>query len=804
MVWPLEFLQKFKSSDFPDPLEYDAWQTRNFKLLEAGLLVHPLVPLKKSGIPAKRMRQIIHEAYDGKLEIGRNSESMQRLRSAVMSLACRSLDETSDECHWADGFPLNLHIYKMLVEACFDIEEGTVVQDFDETMELLKRTWPIFGVNQMLHNLYFTWALFNHFVMLGQEDNQLLSATENLLVEVAKDAKITKDPDYCDVLSSSLSSIMGWAEKRLLAYHETFNTSNIYSLQYILSIGISTAKILVEDQDKSYEYHSGAKGDINVVHSRIETYIHSSLRTAFAQKMEEGASKRLSRNHTPILSILAKKTSDLAIKEKNVYSPILKKWHHLALGVAVATLHGCFGNELKQFIAGLTELTPDTAQVLKAADKLEKDLIHIAIEDSMDIDDVGKSLVRQMPPYEAGTVMANLVKAWVKEQVDKLKGWADQKLEQETWNPKDNNMDSFAPSSVEMLHLIKETFDVFFELSIPMHSALLADLTAGLDKCLHYYVSKVKSGCGTQSTLFPQLPHLTRCDVGSKLFKKNEKPQLLVKRGSQVGSTTGNESSSLSGLCLRINTLHYIQNELENLDKKTKACLRNAELAQPDVVDGLNINFELSQAACQEGIRQLCKTTAYKVIFSDLSHVLMDALYVGSPAPASNRILPFLKELGPILRSISSTVRNEVRNCLITALMKASFDGFLLVLLAGGPTRAFCCQDYQIIEDDFRALRGLYLTYSEGLPEDLVAKASSEVKSILPLLRTDTETLIERFKKTISESHEFTTKSRFPMPPVPAHWSPDNANTILRVLCYRNDEAATKFLKKTYDLPKTL
>lgn len=275
-----------------------------------------------------------------------------------------------------------------------------------------------------------------------------------------------------------------------------------------------------------------------------------------------------------------------------------------------------------------------------------------------------------------------------------------------------------------------------------------------------------------------------------------------MKRGSQVGSTSENEASSLPGLCLRINTLHYIQNELENLDKKTKACLQSAELAQPDVVDGLNINLELSQAASQEGIRQLCETTAYMVIFNYLSHVLMDALYVGSPA--SNRILPLLKELGPILRTISSTVRDKVRNRLITALMKASFDGFLLVLLAGGPTRAFCCQDYQMIEDDFRALRGLYLTYSEGLPEELVAKASSEVKSILPLLRTDTETLIERFKKAISESYECTTKSRFPMPPVPAHWSPDNANTILRVLCNRNDEAATKFLKKTYDLPKTL
>jgi len=66
----------------------------------------------------------------------------------------------------------------------------------------------------------------------------------------------------------------------------------------------------------------------------------------------------------------------------------------------------------------------------------------------------------------------------------------------QTWNPVDNNSDSFAPSSVDMLQLIEETFDAFFELSIPMHSTLLSDLTAGLDKYLHYYVSKVKSGCG--------------------------------------------------------------------------------------------------------------------------------------------------------------------------------------------------------------------------------------------------------------------------------------------------------------------
>lgn len=65
----------------------------------------------------------------------------------------------------------------------------------------------------------------------------------------------------------------------------------------------------------------------------------------------------------------------------------------------------------------------------------------------------------------------------------------------QTWSPNDNR-DSFAPSSVEMLHIIEETLDAFFRFSIPIHSTLLADLTAGLDKCLHYYISKVKSGCG--------------------------------------------------------------------------------------------------------------------------------------------------------------------------------------------------------------------------------------------------------------------------------------------------------------------
>ncbi|XP_072977774.1 protein unc-13 homolog [Typha angustifolia] len=804
MVLPLELLQQFKASEFPDSHEYEAWQARNLKLLEAGLLLHPLVPLEKSDASAQRLRQIIRGASDRPLETGRNSESMQVLRTAVMSLAYRSLDgSSSDACHWADGFPLNLHLYQMLLEACFDnSEEGSIIDEIDEVLELIKKTWIILGINQMLHNLCFTWILFQHFVSTGQVDNDLLSAADNQLAEVAKDAKATKDPIYSKILSSTLSSIMGWTEKRLLAYHDTFNNSNIEYMQTIVSLGVSAAKILVEDI--SHEYRRKRKEETDVARSRIDTYIRSSLRTAFAQKMEEADSNRRSsksQSTTPVLSILAKDIGDLASKEKELFSPILKKWHPLAAGVAVATLHSCYGNELKQFIAGLAELTPDTVQVLKAADKLEKDLVHIAVEDSVDSDDGGKSLIREMPPYEAELAIANLVKAWIKTRVDRLKEWVDRNLQQEKWNP-GANRDSCAPSVVEVLRIIDETLDAFFQLPIPMHPALLPDLTVGLDRSLQHYVSKAKSGCGTRNTFIPSLPALTRCEVGSKLWKKKEKSNNLQKRRSQVGSMNGGDSYGLPQLCVRMNTLHHVRAELENLEKKIVTCLRNVESAQADITNGLDIKFELSLAACQEGIQQLCETTAYKVIFHDLSHALWDSLYVGETA--SSRIESFLRELDPTLETISNTVHNRVRNRVITALMKASFDGFLLVILAGGPLRAFSRQDSQIIEDDFRSLKDLYLADGDGLPVELVEKAATQVKNVLPLLRTDTESLIERFKRMIAETYGSAAKSRYPLPPTSGHWSPTEANTVLRVLCYRNDEAATRFLKKTYNLPKKL
>ncbi|MBA0764454.1 hypothetical protein Gotri_013805, partial [Gossypium trilobum] len=657
VVLPLELLQQLKQSDFSDQQEYDAWQKRNLRVLEAGLLLHPRVPLDKSNNASQRLRQIIHAALDRPIETGKNNESMQVLRSAVMSLASRSDGSLSDSCHWADV------------------------------------------------------------------EMDLLYAADGQLAEVAKDAKTTRDPEYSKILSSTLSSILGWAEKRLLAYHDTFDSGNVYTMQGIVSLGVSAAKILVEDV--STEYRRKRK-EVDVARNRIDTYIRSSLRTAFAQADSSRRASKNQPNPLPVLAILAKDVGELAVHEKQVFSPILKGWHPLA--------------------AGITELTPDAVQVLRAADKLEKDLVQIAVEDAVDSDDGGKAIIREMPPYEAETAIANLVKGWIKTRV---------------WNPQ-ANQEGYALSAVETLRIIDETLDAFFQLPIPAHPALLPDVIVGLDKCLQYYVIKAKSGCASRNTYIPTMPALTRCEIGSKFQE----------------------------LCVRINTLHHIRSEMDVLEKRIVTHLRNCESAHlEDFSNGLSKRFELTPAACVEGVQQLSEAVAYKIVFHDLSHVLWDGLYVGEPS--SSRIDPLLQELEQNLLVISETVHDRVRTRIITDIMKASCDGFLLVLLAGGPSRAFSRQDSQIIEDDFKALKDLFWANGDGLPADLIDKFSATVRDVLPLFRTDTESLIERFKRMTLEAYGSSARSRLPLPPTSGQWNPTEPNTLLRVLCYRNDEAAS-------------
>lgn len=304
----------------------------------------------------------------------------------------------------------------------------------------------------------------------------------------------------------------------------------------------------------------------------------------------------------------------------------------------------------------------------------------------------------------------------------------------------------------------------------------------------------------------PTMPALTRCTVGSKFQgfgKKKDKSPSIQKKNSQVATVNGDNLFGVSQICLRINTLQQIRLQLESVEKRIITHLRNSESANTeDFSNTTGKTFDISPSVCVEGIQQLCEAIAYKIVFHDLNHVLWDGLYVGEPS--SSRINTFLQELERNLLLVSESVHERVRTRIITDIMRASFDGFLLVLLAGGPSRAFARQDSPIIEDDFKALKDLFWANGDGLPAELIDKFSVTVRGILPLFRADTESLIERFRRFTLEAYGSSARSRLPLPVTSGQWSPTEPNTLLRILCYRNDEAASKFLKKTYNLPKKL
>lgn len=192
LVLPMELLRRLKASEFADAAEYRSWQLRQLKLLEAGLVLHPFVPLDRS--PAASSLSEMIRSTEPQIDV-------RALSATAMALAWRSVEV----CHWADGYPLNVHLYLSLLRAVFDIRDETVVLDeVDELLELIKKTWSMLGLNRMIHNVCFTWVLFERYVTTGQIEPDLLSATLVMLQHVSEDArKAEREPGYSSLVRNT-------------------------------------------------------------------------------------------------------------------------------------------------------------------------------------------------------------------------------------------------------------------------------------------------------------------------------------------------------------------------------------------------------------------------------------------------------------------------------------------------------------------------------------------------------------------------------------------------------------------------
>lgn len=138
----------------------------------------------------------------------------------------------------------------------------------------------------------------------------------------------------------------------------------------------------------------------------------------------------------------------------------------------------------------------------------------------------------------------------------------------------------------------------------------------------------------------------------------------------------------------------------------------------------------------------------------------------------------------------------------VREVMKAALEAFLMVLLAGGSERAFGRGDCEMVREDLESLRRVFCISGEGLvAEEVVEKEVEAAEGVVALMFLPTEKLVEEFTTAACDASGIG-MLKVPMPPTTGKWSRADPNTVLRVICYRDDEAANRFLKRTFQLAK--
>ncbi|CAL4933649.1 unnamed protein product [Urochloa decumbens] len=826
IVLPLELLRQLKPSEFADAEEYHQWQFRQVKLLEAGLILHPSLPLDRLHSAVLRFREVMRATEIRAIDTGKGSEVMRALTSAVHSLSWRSSTTSGAEasCHWADGYPLNVLLYCSLLQAVFDLRESTVVLDeVDELLELIKKTWPTLGVTRPIHSVCFAWVLFQQYVITGQVEPDLAAAALAALVDVSADARqlqgTGRDPVYAKVLLSALGGMREWSEKRLLDYHDTYEkgiggVADTEGMEILLSLALAAGKIVADREGAA---------DGNFAGERVDYYIRCSMKSAFTKILEHGLGEAdsviIDRENDPgsVLMQLARDTEQLAMFERRNFSPVLRRWHPAPVAVAAVTLHGCFGVVLRQYLGRVSILTEELVRVLHAGSRLEKALAQMTAEDAADCDDGrAKAVVGDMEPFEVESVVMGLLKAWMDDKLGLAKDCLLRARETESWIPKSKE-EPYAGSAMELMKLARFTIDEFSEIPASAKEEVVHDLVDGLEAIFQDYISFVAS-CGTKQSYLPPLPPLTRCNQDSSFFRLWKKAALPTcnapddannpRGGGGGGGSHHIPRPSISRgtqrLYVRLNTLHYVLTHVTALDASLSSPSSNN--ASPSTTTATR--FDRTRAAANASITAVAEVAAHRLVFLDSRHSFYQGLYARGVA-GGDRIRPALRLLKQNLSFLVSVLADRAQPVAVREVMRASFEAFLMVLLAGGNDRSFARGDHAAVEEDFRSLKRAFCTCGEGLvPEDVVAREAATAEAVVELMARSTECLIDAFSAAAFESvagDELEGEDgggATPLPPTTRKWDPADPNTILRVLCHRDDEAANQFLKRTFQLAR--
>lgn len=259
-------------------------------------------------------------------------------------------------------------------------------------------------------------------------------------------------------------------------------------------------------------------------------------------------------------------------------------------------------------------------------------------------------------------------------------------------------------------------------------------------------------------------------------------------------------------LYIRLNTLQYLLSHLHSFEKNLALAPRTTPSRVYHRRHRISSSsyFDLAIASIQSACQHVSEVAAYRLIFLDSNSVFYDNLYAGDVA--NTRIRPALRILKQNITLLTAILTDRAQALAMKEVAKACFEALLMVLLAGGSSRVFYLSDHPMIEEDFESLKRTLCMCGEGLINEQALERDSEiVGGVIALMGESTEQLMEEFSIVACETSGLGavgSGKRLPMPPTTGRWNRADPNTILRVLCHRNDKAANQFLKREFHLAK--
>ncbi|CAN1186219.1 Protein unc-13 homolog [Linum perenne] len=771
----LGLLNGIFKSDFTHEKSYRQWIRRQANILEE-LLCSSTEAVGTAGPTIKNHIAKIKdtEGWDAMSPSERVAvlASVRQVALRVSSLPGR-FGIQGETFYWTAGYHLNARIYQNLLLGLFDVlEEGQLIEEAGELLPYINLTWPTLGITQRIHNALYSWTLFQQFLSTG---NTLL--LENVVVELQKvlsaDEENWLEQEYINSLACSrqhegkrlklnlvqdiVLSISMSCDSKLQDYHLNFQeqpSSFKFMVNLLAMVGVPIckdsgelkfAKLSSSNKSAARKLKSYVKGSTGAACRRVESKIYHE--------------SKVEKRHP--LALLADGLKSIAEKESKVFSPVLSHYCHDALIISVVSLHQFFGEKLKPFLAGVSSFSEDVQYILSAADQLDYYLTQL-YKSASEANASNHNLTQVLEHYRIAEVSKPLIIDWVISQHDHILEWTGRAFDLEDWEPLSLHKKQGA-SAVEVFRIIEEAVDQFFGFNLPLDITHLQALLSIIFHSLDSYLQKLLSQLVPKNHLYPPIPPLTRYTESVMPVIKRKLSECVL-ADENLGSNL--DELTVPKLCVRLNTLQYICKQTSALE------------------DGIRKSWAAVRPSQNHRAR---------VIFWDLRQKFLLGLYHGDVG--SSRLESFLPQIDNVLDEICRLIDSTLRDTVVLSVCRASLEGFVWVMLNGGPSRAFSDSDVVMMDEDFNVLKEFFIASGEGLPRSVVDREAKYAEQILGLFSLQTETLIQ---KLMNASEHISLRVDIHQQ---RNHTPSDAQTLVRVLCHKKDREASKFLKRQYELP---